>query len=195
MTQRRLQTAVAPEAQPGRLETFVVDPAHSEASFQVRHMLSKTRGRFTDFGGEIRLDRDNPAASSVEFRLRAASVDTDLDQRDQHLRSPDFFDVERHPEIVFRSESVRPVSEGLFEVTGAFSMRGVEKRITLPVEYLGIAGDPWGGERAGFSATTRLNRKDFGMVWNAALDHGGFVLGDEVWVTLEIEAVKATTTK
>ncbi|HEY3215341.1 MAG TPA: YceI family protein [Candidatus Eisenbacteria bacterium] len=179
--------AVATAASP---ETYVVDKTHSEVSFQVRHMLSKTRGRFTDFEGVIQVDAIHPESSSVEFRVRSASVDSDLEQRDQHLRSADFFDAERHPEVVFRSDRVRPLGEDRYEVTGTLSLRGVVKRITLPVSYLGAARDPWGGNRAGFSTSITLNRKDFGMVWNQALDHGGFVLGDQVWVTIELEAIR-----
>ena len=142
-------------------DAFVVDKAHSEVGFRVRHMLSKTAGRFAD--------------------------------RDKHLRSADFFDVENHPELVFQSESVRRTGKDRYDVTGTLSIRGIGKRITLPVTYLGQTPDPWGGTRAGFSTEVKLNRKDFGIVWNKALDQGGFVLGDDVWVTLEIEAIKEKT--
>ena len=171
-------------------QTFVVDKNHSEAGFKVRHLLSKTPGRFNDFAGTIRLDPARPESSSVEFRIRAESVDTDVPDRDKHLRSADFFDVANHPEIVFKSESVRRTGDDRYDVTGTLSIRGVEKRITLPVTYYGQTHDPWGGERVGFSTAVTLDRKDFGMVWNKALDQGGFLLGDEVWVTLEIEAVR-----
>ena len=171
-------------------QNFVVDKAHSEASFKVRHLLSETAGRFTDFTGYVRLDPDMPEASSVEFRIRAASVDTDVEDRDKHLRSADFFDVANHAEIVFRSESIRRAGKDRYDVIGTLSIRGIEKRITLPVTYYGHTRYPWGNERAGFSTAVTLDRKEFGMVWNKALDQGGFVLGDQVWVTLEIEAVK-----
>jgi polyisoprenoid-binding protein YceI len=174
-------------------QTFVVDKAHSEAGFKVRHLLSKTAGRFSDFDGRILLDPAKLESSSVEFHIRAASVDTDVEDRDKHLRSADFFDVANHPEIVFRSESIRSTGKDRYDVTGTLSIRGIEKRITLPVTYYGQTRDPWGNERAGFSTAITLNRKDFGMVWNKALDQGGFVLGDEVWVTLEIEAIKDKT--
>ena len=171
-------------------QTFVVDKGHSEASFKVRHLLSKTPGRFTDFSGRIQLDPEKLEASSVEFRVSAASVDTDLEDRDKHLRSADFFDVEKHPEIVFRSQSIKKTGKDRYDVLGTLSIRGIEKVITLPVTFFGQTRDPWGNERAGFATEVTLNRKDFGMVWNKALDQGGFILGDEVWVTLEIEAVK-----
>ena len=183
-------TASAVSAAP---QTFIVDKAHSEAGFKVRHLLSKTAGRFTDFNGRIQLDPAKPESSSVEFRIRATSVDTDVEDRDKHLRSADFFDVANHPEIVFRSESIRSAGKDRYDVIGTLSIRGIEKRVTLPVTYYGQTRDPWGSERAGFSTAVTLNRKDFGMVWNKALDQGGFVLGDEVWVTLEIEAIKDKT--
>ena len=174
-------------------QAFLVDKGHSEASFKVRHLLSKVPGRFDDFEGRIQLDLAKPESSSVEFRIRAASVDTDLPDRDKHLRSADFFDVENHPEIVFKSESIRRVDKDRYDVTGTLNIRGVGKRITLPVTYLGQVSDPWGNRRAGYSTAVTLNRKDFGMVWNKALDQGGFVLGDEVWVTIEIEAIQSKT--
>jgi polyisoprenoid-binding protein YceI len=182
--------AVSASAVSAAPQTFVIDKGHSEASFKVRHFLSKTPGRFDDFNGRIQLDAARPESSSVEFRIRATSVDTDLEDRDKHLRSADFFDVANHPEIVFRSESIQRVDKDLFNVTGLLSIRGIEKRITLPVTYHGQTRDPWGSERAGFSTAITLDRKDFGMVWNKALDQGGFVLGNEVWVTLEIEAIR-----
>lgn len=171
-------------------DTFVIDPGHSEAGFKVRHLLSRTPGRFRDFEGRIQLDQARPEASVVEFKIKAGSIDTDLDRRDEHLRGPDFFDVTRYPEITFRSESIRRAGKDRYDVTGTLTMRGVARRITLPVTYLGVARDPWGNDRAGFSTAITLNRKDFGMVWNKALDQGGFMLGDEVWVTLEIEAAR-----
>ena len=172
------------------VETYAVDKVHSQVTFQVRHMLSRTRGRFTDFDGAIHLDREHPEASSVEFRVRAASIDTDNAQRDEHLRSGDFFSAEEYPEVIFRSERVNVVAKDRYEVTGTLSMRGVQKRIVLPVTFLGTATDPWGNVKAGFATEAVLNRKDFGMVWNAALDNGGFLLGDEVTVTIELETAR-----
>jgi polyisoprenoid-binding protein YceI len=172
------------------VETYGVDQVHSQVTFQVRHMLSRTRGRFTDFDGTIRLDRERPESSSVEFRVRAASIDTDNPQRDEHLRSGDFFDASRHPDVVFRSEQVKPVGKDRYDVTGTLSLRGIEKRIVLPVTFLGTAKDPWGNVRAGFATEAVVNRKEFGMVWNAALDNGGLLLGDEVTVTIELETVQ-----
>jgi polyisoprenoid-binding protein YceI len=172
------------------VEVYGVDKDHSQVTFQVRHMLSRTRGRFTDFDGTIRFDAEHPESSSVEFRVRAASIDTDNAQRDEHLRSGDFFHAERHPEVVFRSDGVKRLARDRYEVAGTLSLRGVEKRLVLPVTFLGTAKDPWGNLRAGFATEAVLNRKDFGMLWNAALDNGGFILGDDVTVTIELETVR-----
>jgi polyisoprenoid-binding protein YceI len=172
------------------VDTFTIDKEHSQATFQVRHLFSKTSGRFNDFGGTIRMDEKNPAASSVEFRIQAASIDTDNEKRDEHLRAEDFFDVGKHPEIVFVSEKVRKLAADQYEVAGTLTLRGVKKAIVLPVTYGGSGKDPWGHTKAGFSTEIILNRKDFGMSWNAALDNGGLMLGDEVQVTVELEALK-----
>lgn len=185
-----LVAALSLSAVAAHADTFIVDRGHSEAGFKVRHLLSKTPGRFNDFQGRIELNAARPEDSVVEFKIRASSIDTDLEKRDEHLRSPDFFDVQKYPEITFRSEKIKRTAKDRFDVTGTLTMRGVEKKITLPVSYLGVVRDPWGNERAGFSTAITLNRKDFGMIWNKALDQGGFLLGDEVWVTLEIEAAK-----
>jgi polyisoprenoid-binding protein YceI len=171
-------------------QVFTVDKDHSQVTFQVRHMLSKTRGRFRDFDGAIRFDAEHPEASSVEFRVRAASIDTDNAQRDEHLRSGDFFEAVQYPEVVFHSENIRKIANDRYEVAGTLTLRGIQKPLTLPVSFLGAAKDPWGNVRAGFATEVVLNRKDFGMVWNAALDNGGFILGDEVWVTIELETVR-----
>ena len=171
-------------------DTLVIDKSHSEAGFQVRHLVSKVSGRFGEFSGTVAMDPANPGASSVVFTIEAASIDTDNADRDKHLRSPDFFDVANHPAITFKSERIKATGKDHYAVTGTLTMRGVAKTITLPVSYLGAGKDPWGNERAGFSTAVTLNRKDFGIVWNKALDNGGFLLGDEVAVTVNLEAVK-----
>jgi polyisoprenoid-binding protein YceI len=168
-------------------ETFVIDTPHSEAAFQVRHFVTKVRGRFNDFGGTILVDRANPAASSVELKINSASLDTAHDGRDKHLRSADFFDVEKYPEITFRSTKIVPRGQNAYEVTGTFTMHGVSKEVTVPVSFLGFMGSG-ASEKAGFSADFTLDRKDYGIVWNRALDAGGTVLGDEVLVSVNIEA-------
>ena len=131
-------------------DQFVIDRSHSDATFQVRHLFSRVRGRFGAFEGTITMDAAKPEASSVSFTIDAASIDTDNGDRDMHLRSPDFFDVEKFPAITFSSQQVRVVAKDRYEVTGTLFMHGVEKTVTLPVSFLGAGKDPWGNERAGF---------------------------------------------
>ena len=183
-------TTIAPvttETQSGSFETFTVDPVHSEVGFSVRHLLSRTRGRFAKFTGEIRLDRARPERSSVTFEVDPASIDTRQPDRDAHLRSGDFFDIEHHPVVRFTSSRMVPAGGEHYRVEGTLELRGVRKPLVLDVAFHGVANDPWGSERAGFSTSAKLDRKEFGMVWNAALDNGGFLLGDEVELTLDLE--------
>ncbi|HYM62621.1 MAG TPA: YceI family protein [Thermoanaerobaculia bacterium] len=171
-------------------DTFAIDKNHSEASFQVRHFVTKVRGKFTDFGGAINIDQANPSASSVEFTIKATSIDTSNADRDKHLRSADFFDVEKNPEITFKSSKIAATkTKDLYEVTGTLTMHGVAKTITLPVTSLGSVKDHQGNSHAGFETHITLNRKDYGINWNRALDTGGFMLGDDVDVTINIESV------
>ena len=170
--------------------TYKIDKAHSEAVFQVRHLVTKVRGRFTDFEGTVQVDEDKPELSSVNFTIQATSIDTAEKDRDTHLRSGDFFEVERFPTISFRSKRVVKKSAENYDVTGDLTIRDVTKEITLPVTHLGAAKDPWGNERLGFETETTINRKDFGLKWNAALETGGFLVGDEVRASLSIQAVK-----
>lgn len=173
-------------------ETFVVDKAHSEATFQVRHMMSKVSGKFDDFSGKINIDRAKPSASSVEFNIKAASVNTGVSDRDNHLRTAEFFDAARCPELTFKSTSiVATKKKDVYDVTGDLTMRCVTKHITIPVDFNGFGKDPWGNERAGFSLTTTVNRKDYGINWNKALDNGGFLLSDDVTINVNLEAQKA----
>jgi len=173
-------------------DSFVVDKNHSEATFQVRHLVSRVSGRFDDFAGSISVDQANPAASAVEFTIKTASINTGVADRDKDLRSANFFEVEKFPEISFKSTSVKPSSrKDLYDVTGTFTMHGVTKTITLPVEFLGFIKDPRGNQRAGFTAHTTLNRKDYGINWNRALDAGGTLLSDNVDITVNIEAAKS----
>ncbi|HEV7425599.1 MAG TPA: YceI family protein [Thermoanaerobaculia bacterium] len=173
-------------------ETFVVDKPHSEATFQVRHMMSKVSGKFKDFSGRINVDRAKPTASTVEFNIKTASVDTGDADRDKHLQTADFFDASKNPEITFKSTSIAATKKkDLYDVTGDLTMRGVTKRVTIPVEFNGFGKDPWGNERAGFSLTTTVNRKDYGINWNKALDNGGVLVGDDVTINVNLEAQKA----
>ena len=173
-------------------DNFVVDKNHSEATFQVRHLVSRVSGKFDDFTGAISVDQANPAASTVEFTIKTPSINTGVADRDKHLRSADFFEVDKYPEISFKSTSVKPTSrKNVYDVTGNFTMHGVTKTITLPVEFLGFIKDPRGNQRAGFTAKTTLNRKEYGIMWNRALDNGGTLLSDDVDVTVNIEAAKS----
>ncbi len=171
-------------------QTYVIDRAHSEADFSVRHMMSKVSGKFDDFTGSVSLDRANPAASSVEFTIKTASINTGNADRDRHLRTPDFFDAEKNPEIRFKSTAVAPSkTKNVYDVTGDLTMHGVTKRVTLPIEFLGFQKDPWGHERAGFALETKLNRKDYGINWNKALDNGGLYIGDDITVSINLETL------
>ena len=170
------------------VKTIAIDKTHSEATFQVRHLVTKVRGRFTDLGGSIAFDEASPEASAVSFTIQAASIDTGTPDRDAHLRSEDFFHVEQYPAITFVSTAIRARGGNEFDVTGDLTMRGVTKRITLPVSYLGTARDPWGKEKIGFETETTINRKDYGLVWNAALETGGFLVGDDVKISVSIQA-------
>jgi polyisoprenoid-binding protein YceI len=180
-------------------DTFEIDPAHSGVTFSVRHLVSRVPGKFREVSGTIVYDDKDVSGSSVSTRIIANSIDTGVEQRDNHLRNADFFDVQTYPEITFESNKVKkdPAAKdgNRLLVTGTLTLHGVAKEVTLPVEVLGIGQDPWGGTRAGFEASLTLNRKDFGINWNAALDQGGFILGDEVTVNLSIEAVKKKTDK
>jgi len=169
--------------------TYRIDKAHSEAIFQVRHLVTKVRGRFTDFEGAIDYNEANPEQSSVNFTVQATSIDTAEPDRDKHLRSADFFEVEKYPTITFSSKRITRRGGDNFDVTGDLTMHGVTKEVVLPVAHMGRAKDPWGGDRLGFEAETSLNRKDFGLNWNAMLEAGGFLVGDDVKVSIEIQAV------
>ena len=176
-------TATAPTT------TYAIDKAHSEVTFQVRHLLTRVRGRFSDFEGTIELNEALPDQSAVRFEIRTESIDTNEPARDKHLRSDDFFAADRFPSITFASTRVAKKGEERFDVTGQLTMRGVSKEITLPVTFLGKAKDPWGNERLAFEFEYALNRKDYGLNWNAALETGGFLVGDEVKISVSIQAV------
>ncbi|MGZ8778553.1 MAG: YceI family protein [Thermoanaerobaculia bacterium] len=175
---------------PAAPEVWVIDKPHSSASFKIRHLMSNVTGYFRDFDAVLQIDRAQPARSSIEFTIKSASIDTRESDRDEHLRSPDFFEVTKYPNITFRSTSVVPKSQTLFEVTGDLTMHGVTKRITLPVTFLGFQRDPRGNEKAGFEIATALDRKDYNITWNRLLDEGGLLLGDEVKITIELEMGK-----
>ena len=172
--------------------TFTADKAHTSVSFTVRHMMSQVRGSFIDFSMTIVKDDANLAGSSVDFKIQATSVNTASEMRDKHLRSEDFFFVEKFPEISFKSTKIEKVSDTEYKATGEFTMRGVTKVLTLPVTYLGEMKGMDGKSLVGFSVTTKLNRKEFGFNWNKALDNGGLLLSDEVTVEINIEAKQSS---
>lgn len=167
-------------------ETLVVDPNNSSVGFRIRHFVTNVRGAFTVFSGAIQLDEARPENSSVEFSIQAKSVDTGNERRDGHLRSADFFDVANHPTITFKSTQVAKTGAKGYSVTGDLTIRGVTKRITLPVTDLGRAKDSRGGLKVGFETETTLTRTDFGVNWNAPADNG-LMLGDEVQVEISLE--------
>jgi len=172
-------------------EPWAVDKNHSSATFKIRHFTANVVGQFRTFDGSISLDRANPNKSSVDFTIQTTSIDTGNEGRDKHLRSEDFFDVEKFPTISFKSASVTPKTKDQFDVTGDLTMHGVTKRVTLPVTFLGFQKHSR-GEKAGFELETTLNRKDFGITWNRALDEGGFMLSEDVKVSINLEVDNKT---
>jgi polyisoprenoid-binding protein YceI len=181
---------IATSAVAVRADVYMIDKGHSEVSFQVRHLVTQVRGGFNDYEGTINLDPANLEKSSVDFRIKAASIDTNLPDRDKHLKSEDFFYTEKYPDITFKSKSIKKTGKDTYDVAGTLTMRGVAKEVTLPVTFLGTVKDPWGNEKAGFSTDLTINRKDYGINWNAALDNGGVVLSDDVKISINLETQK-----
>jgi polyisoprenoid-binding protein YceI len=170
--------------------TFALDPAHTVVGATARHlMVSKVRGKFTDVGGTITVAED-PLDSTVDVVIKAASIDTGVADRDAHLRSADFLDVDNYPELTFRSTRVAKVEGNDLWLVGDLTIRGVTREVELEVTYEGVAKSPWGQEVIGFSATTELDREEFGMTWNAALETGGVLVGRKLKVEIEAEAVR-----
>jgi polyisoprenoid-binding protein YceI len=172
--------------------TWTIDASHSHVEFAVKHMMVSTvKGRFKDFSGRLNIDEANPENSTIEATIEVASVDTGAEQRDAHLRSDDFFNAERFPVIAFRSTKIeRADNAPTWRMTGDLTIRDVTKPVVLDVEFEGRGRDAYGGERAGFTAKTTINRKDFGVNWNGVIEAGGVVVSDTVKVSLNIEAVK-----
>ena len=173
--------------------TWNLDPAHSGVEFKVKHMMiSNVKGQFTSVTGKLLLDEEDITKSSVETSIDAASVNTGELQRDAHLKSADFFDVEQYPNLTFQSTSVTRNDDGELEVAGNLTIHGITRRVVFQVEGpTEAAKDPWGHTRVGVSAATRISRKEFGLTWNAALEAGGFLVGDDVKITLDLQFVKA----
>jgi len=170
--------------------TWTIDAAHSAITFSIRHMVfSKVRGRFLTYTGAIRLDDDDQSRSWVELTIDAASIDTGNAQRDTHLRSADFFDVETFPELRFRSTRVEPTGNERVRVIGELTIHNVTREVVLDAEHAGRGLDPWGNERIGFVAKTSLDRKEFGLGWNQLLEAGGVLVGDRVDIELDVQAV------
>ena len=177
-------------------ENWQVDGAHSAVNLTVRHMvISKVRGRFTRWNAKLQLDTANLARSAVEVDIEAASIDTGVADRDNHLRSPDFLDVQKYPVLTYRSRRVEAPSKDRLRVVGDLTIRNVTREVVLDVEYGGQGKDPWGNQRAGFTATASLNRKDFGLTWNQALETGGVLVADRVDIEIELEAVLQVAAK
>src|SRR3954471_3929625 len=189
MTATAQETGLLESGLPGYVSgTWTIDPVHSEVGFSVRHMMvSKVRGKFTTFTGEI-VTSDNPLASSATAEIDLSSIDTGNQQRDDHVRSADFFDVANTPTMTYRSSGIRPEGDG-YVVDGELTLRGVTREVPLQLELNGFGPDAYGGVRAGFTATGEINRRDFGVNWSAALETGGVVVSDKVTLHLEIEAV------
>jgi polyisoprenoid-binding protein YceI len=170
---------------------WVIDPTHSEIGFKIRHlMITNVSGKFDQFEAEVETQNEDFATAQIRATIKTASVNTSNLQRDEHLRNSDFFEVENHPDILFTSQKVEKIDNDNFVLHGNLTLKGITKQVKLQVEHSGFTKDPWGGERAGFVVTGKINRNDFGLSFNAALETGGVVLGDEVKIHSEIQLVK-----
>jgi polyisoprenoid-binding protein YceI len=189
-----MDSAATASSQGTKATQWQIDPAHSAAHFSVRHlMISNVRGEFTNISGSALFDPADLSKSSVEVTIEAASLSTREPQRDQHLRSGDFFDVEKYPTLKFRSTRLEPRGEEYFKLTGELTIHGVTKEVTFDMEGpTPTVKDPWGNVRAGVTGSTKINRKDFGLVWNAVVEGGGIMVGDEVKITIEAELIQKT---
>jgi len=171
--------------------SWKIDPAHSQIQFSIRHMMiSNVRGRFENFSGVVEFDEQDPSRSKVDVQIEAASVNTREAQRDGHLKSPDFFNADKYPYLTFKSKRIEKTDAMHGRVVGDLTIRDITKPVVLDVEYSGQAKSPWGAVSAGFSATTKINRKDWDLTWNVALETGGVLVGDEINVSIELEIIK-----
>jgi len=169
--------------------TYKVDPDHTAVSFKIRHLFSNVQGTFNKFEGTIDYEPGKPDSWKTSGTIDTASINTNVEQRDKHLRSADFFDVAKYPAIIFKSGAVKEATATSAKIEGVLTMHGVEKPVVLNVEIHGVGKDPWGNVRAGFTATTKINRKEFGLNWNEALETGQLLVGEEVMITLEAEGI------
>lgn len=192
-------TRARPDGKIDLMPTWTFEPGHTAAEFRAKHMMvTWVRGSFKNVRGRLRFDPQDPAAGSVEVEMDASGIWTGEAARDDHLRSADFLDVQRNPTITFKSRKVQSAGENKFEVTGDLTIRGITKPVVLNTEYLGEWETPWWEDgvdkgpktRAGFTATTKINRNDFKVSWNSTLDRGGVVVGDEVFITIDAEAIR-----
>jgi len=182
---------VASLAAPAPAARYAIDTSHSSVGFMVKHLVvSKVRGSFEAFSGAFVFDENDLAAWEVEATIDAASIDTGNDQRDEHLRSADFFDVEKHPTLTFTAKKAVESEPGEYALHGDLTMHGVTKPVVLALEYNGSIEDPWGGTRVGFSARGKIDRKDFGLTWNKILEGGGLTVSNEVEILIEIEGIQ-----
>jgi polyisoprenoid-binding protein YceI len=189
MTTAETGATAAPTTLTGN---YTLDPAHTRIGFSVRHaMVSKVRGSFNDFEGSGYIDEEKPANSHFELKIKVASIDTRNADRDNHLRTNDFLAMDENPEITFTSTDIEQVDDSNYKVTGDLTIRSVTKPVTIEFEYTGSAVDPWGNLRLGFEGSASINRKDFGITWNAPLEAGGVMVGDKVNLEFDVEAVKA----
>ena len=170
---------------------MVFDPSHSKINFKVKHlMISNVRGNFDKFEGEVYTNGNDFSDAEINFKIYTNSINTQEEQRDAHLKSPDFFDSEKYPEMTFRSTSMKDLGDETYELEGVLKIKDIEKNVKLDVEFGGLMKDPWGNEKAGFTVEGKINRKDWGLNWNAVLEAGGVMVGDEVRITCDIELQK-----
>jgi polyisoprenoid-binding protein YceI len=173
--------------------TWTIDPSHSEVGFAVKHlMISTVRGRFAGVSGSIAFADGDFSQASADVTIDAASIDTREEKRDAHLRSGDFFDVEKFPSLTFKSRSVQAISGDTFQLVGDLTIKDVTKEVVLDVEFEGAQKDPWGNDKTAFTATTKISRSAFGLTWNAALETGGVLVGDDIKISLDVQLLKTT---
>ena len=171
---------------------WTIDPAHSKIGFKVKHlMISNVMGNFRDFEGQVTTNGNDLSTANISFSLNSASVDTEMADRDTHLKSADFFDVGNYPKITFSGSGLKDLGDDMYELTGDLVIKGVTKKVVLPVEFGGLMTDPSGNVKAGFSIGGKINRKEWGLNWNAALEAGGVLLSDEVKIICDVQLVKA----
>jgi polyisoprenoid-binding protein YceI len=172
---------------------WAIDPTHSKVGFKVKHlMISNVTGSFREFTADVKTAGDDFSTAAISFSLKTASVDTEMPDRDAHLKGPDFFESEKYPDLTFTGTGLKDLGDDIYELSGLLKIKDVSKPVKLSVEFGGVMSDPWGNIKAGFSINGKINRKDWGLNWNAALEAGGVLVGEEVKINCDIELVKAT---